>query len=428
MRAFLILAFTLLSGSAYAGVYIGNGGNVINCTAASNGSNNLNGYYALDYLLTLDTSTGSDDMTPVTSWQESADHIYNLLINKVPALAPSFKDFTNLVYNTSYAQMRVWEPSPFGLVQLNDQRITSLIPTNCQASDGTYQIVQAVIREYSGFSGTQSGHYIYKYVPQLLQQLDQQSPLQLSYLLVHEWLWDLSSNVDRNRRINHFLHSRDIETMSAVDVVANLTGMGLTIPGSQANSFDPLSCQGYPLTEQELFAKYTGSYVMQNLGQLTIDRRERVADCAENELGCNPQWVPPVVHSDLFTSNRFFLSPTWAADKTYPLKVLSPDLMQTTGTPLVPGAGQIQCKYVSGTATNLECEVLDSSIADQLFGGIDGSPMQNPPTILALVTEECFRMDVVGHYSMDVVNPQGQTSSKDILTETVFSTRFNWTP
>ena len=112
-------------------------------------------------------------------------------------------------------------------MSLNDQKIVTLIPTNCR-QNGKVQIVQAVIRQESKFTGRPPGDLVYRFVPAVLDELESKAPMQLSFLLVHEWLWDVSKNVDRNRRINRFLHSEALEHLSAEAVQAQLAGLGLT--------------------------------------------------------------------------------------------------------------------------------------------------------------------------------------------------------
>lgn len=429
MRICLLILFTIMfSNTTFAaGIYVGNGGDGIYCKATT--ANGLKGYYALDYILTLSALSGDDGLAQVTSWQNSANRIFKILTDKVPSLAASFKEFSRLVYNTSYAEMRVWEPAPFGLNQLNDQRITSLIPDNCKADDGTYQVVQAVIRQYEGFSGTQTGHYIYKYFPKLLSDLDKQAPIQLSFLLIHEWLWDVSSNVDRNRRINRFLHSRAIEGMQPSEVVANLKGMGLYLPDKPADAFDPDSCQGYPLTEADLFSKYSGQAVLANMGQLKIDRRERMSECAQNEIGCNPNWKNPAFKSRLLEEYRFFLSPAWEWDtKNYPIKIISPDLITKSGRPVKAVAAQIYCRFIDGKELNLECKLMDVDMGYPLGLSLRNTPLNQWPIFSGKLTQECFRVSIPGHYTMELFDPNSPVREKDVITETVFSSRFRWVP
>lgn len=419
---FAVTAF-FISLNAQAGVHIGNGGDGIICKPSPD--NDLNGTYALDYVLTRTVVRGDDGLAAVKSWQDSAKRILALLTKNVPTLAPSFQEFTKLVYNTDYSQMRVWESAPYGLVDLNDQKITSLIPPNCVAPGGKVQVIQAVIRLYQSFSGAKPGYFVYKYFPQIVADLDLQAPIQLSFLMVHEWLWDHSTNVDRNRRINRFLHSREIETLTPVQVTAALQGMGLAIPGTQASPFDPASCQGYPLVEKDVFDRYGTSHVMANLGQLTVSVREKEVSCDGTSPSCNPAWRNPTFTPLTLTDNRFFLSPSYtASSQTHPLKWVSPEILQKSMIPITPGNGQVSCKFIQPTAQdprNLECKVTDHEMIYPLFRlQSSTTPVASAPTFKGLITEECSRFETLGVYRY------GGSYAGEVMVQTVLSNRFTW--
>jgi hypothetical protein len=48
---------------------------------------------------------------------------------------------------------------------------------------------------------------IYEFDPKILSEFIEFEPLQYPFLLVHEWLWDLTQDVQIIRDINRFLHS-----------------------------------------------------------------------------------------------------------------------------------------------------------------------------------------------------------------------------
>ncbi|MBL7715283.1 MAG: hypothetical protein JNL01_07410 [Bdellovibrionales bacterium] len=419
------------SSPAWAGGYVGNGGDGIVCTASPD--NDLNGTYALDYVLTRTAAQGDDGLAVVKSWQDSSQRILKILQTKVPGLVSSFQEFTRLVFNTDYSLTRVWEAAPFGLTDLNDQKIASLIPPNCMvpapkgAPAGTpakIQVIQAIIRLYQSFSGSKPGYLVYRYFPQVIADLDRQAPVQLSFLMVHEWLWDLSTNVERNRRINRFLHSRDIETMTAAQVQTALSGMGLTIPGIAADPFSPDSCQGYALTEKDVFDRYGTGQVMANLGQLKVSKREKEVSCIAGSQACSPGWTDGF-DLPIWKDNRFFLSPSYTpGDLTYPIRWVSPEIFQASGIPLLPGRGQVACKFITPTATdprNLECKITDWEMIYPLFRLQSSStPVASAPTFKGLITEECARFETLGFYRY------GGSYSGEVMVQTVLSNRFTW--
>jgi len=421
MRMSLILC--LLTGPfAHAGWYVGNGGDAIFCKPSA--LNQLHGYYSIDYLLTLASASGPDGIARPSSWDDSSKRILKILEDKVPGLAGSFKDFSRLVYNKSFAEKRVWEPAAFGLTDLNDERITARLPENCK-TDGTFKIIQAVIRQFEGFSGTRPGQYVYKFVPDLLNEMNEQNPVQLSFLMVHEWLWDVSSNVDRNRRINRFLHSQAIESMAAEEVTATLTGMGLQIPGKAADAFDGDQWQGYQLTKEQFFERYPNNFAWANLGQLKLDLRERLMSC--ESAACDPNWRAPVFVPDVLKANRFFLSPAWEGSQTkeYPLKIISPDLVRGAWD---SRAGLIECKFVDDPLFNLECRFKDHTLVWPLTGEYTHDlPPSRYPIAKANITEESFRMVVRGRRSVEVFGPGPRNNRTEFHeTEAAFTMRFRW--
>jgi len=427
MKSFLMLSILSLIfvSSAEARFVVGNGGDAIQCQPSND--NKLNGAYSLDYIVTLANAQGDDGLTPVSSWKDSAERIYNLLLVKTPTLAPYFREFRETVFNKDYTKTKIWEPTPFGLVEIDDQNITSLIPANCH-KDGKVQITQAVIRQFSEFSGTDKGHIIYKYDPAIVASLDQKSPLQLSMLMVHEWLWDLSQNVDRNRRINRFLHSREIETMAPEAVIDSLKGMGLSIPGVQSDIFDERICQGEPMKAKDFNEYYPGGFVLANWGALQIEKRERQLNCPAFMKACNLTWRTPSFPSDIFTQFRFSLSPNWTdGNRDYPLKILSPEYFTKNGGFFLPGRGQISCRFVEDPQFNIECKLDDPTLYYPLFSEATGieSKKWMSATLKATLTTECFRMRAVGMRDDDIYTTGGESGPLQNEIETVFYLRAN---
>lgn len=407
MKAFsalIILISSLSMAPAHAGFVVGNGGDAIVCKKAPD--NSLNGTYALDYVITLTDKLGTEGLSPVSSWKDSSERLLRVLTEKVPTLVPYFKEFTETVFNRDYSKTKVWEPSPFGLRDLDDESITSLIPQNCKTESKT-QLIQAVIREFQNYSGTQRGHIVYKYDPEVVQSLDQKSPLQLSFLMVHEWLWDLSQNVNRNRRINRFLHSQEIETMSSEDVIKSLQGMGLAIPGVQSDLFAEDSCQGTRLTMKDLTDYYPQYAMLANWGQIRIERRERQLDCPE--ANCVGQWRKPSISSPILEDFPLFLSPSWDyGPGEFPLKIVSPSYMTSTGRSVRHGSGQIACRFIQDPEQNIECKIIEPDFAYPLLNisGFEG-PLEKLPLLKGVLTTECFRLKATSNYNIDYLDFYG---------------------
>jgi hypothetical protein len=210
---------------AKGGSDVGNGGDLVSCTPTA--ANSLDGMYSLDFL-EFSTALGAVQPAEVKSWEESIMSIRRLFVDKLPELLPVFDDFVNNIRNEDQSRHQVWEPTDYALTEINDEDLPLAvqIPANCH-NGGKLQLVQAVIRQNPDFTG--SNLIVYKYMPKMFDKMANERPLQLSFLLVHEFLWSVSNNVDRNRRINWFLHSTEVKNMSRVDIISRLLGLGLDI-------------------------------------------------------------------------------------------------------------------------------------------------------------------------------------------------------
>ncbi len=68
---------------------------------------------------------------------------------------------------------------------------------------------------------------IYEFDPKILSEFIEFAPLQYSFLLVHEWLWDLTQDVQIIRDINRFLHSEAAQKMSENQFRLSVLRLGL---------------------------------------------------------------------------------------------------------------------------------------------------------------------------------------------------------
>jgi hypothetical protein len=233
VRAILAAVAALATPALAGGHSVGNGGDAVICRAAADDA--FAGTYALDYLLTY--SASADALVPVESLDASFQRLRAQIAAKLPELLQSFDSFrVNYRNTTDLSRTRVWEEAPFGLIDLEDEAIVASLPANCRDGD-TAHIVQAVVREWPELSGAPPSHVTYRFVPSVLDDLQKQAPLQLSFLVIHEWLWDLSTNVTRNRRIDRLLHSEALERSTREQLVAQLTALGLYLPGQAPDGF-----------------------------------------------------------------------------------------------------------------------------------------------------------------------------------------------
>ncbi len=284
MRNLWAVLFFFLPAFGFAGGAVGNGGDSVECTYSA--ANDFNGTYALDYLLTYKESNQNSDIVKVTSLDESIQRIKKLLQEKVPELSDSFDEFMKLVRNEDISLPRFWEEAPFGLVDIKDENIINFVPMNCR-QNGDVKIVQTIIRLNPMNTGLEKYKLVYKYVPSIFQRLYTQAPLQLSFLLVHEWLWDLSHHVEKNRRLNRFIHSKEFESLSREQLRARLTTLGLEIPNQiSPDIFRFDSCKPSPSDAKELMSRIkTGGQII--LSQdLSLLQRKFKCPVSESVGGC----------------------------------------------------------------------------------------------------------------------------------------------
>jgi hypothetical protein len=264
---FNFVAFALVcscfSQNSFAGGDVGNPGDVVRCLA--NSENQLSGLYTLDFLAL--TPTGEQPLVSVKSYQESLFRIRQNLALKVPELAASFDLFTAEILNTDSSRHHIWEPAALELVAVAepDLSLAVKIPSNCRKSD-QIELIHAVVRQNPEFTG--SGRIVFRYNAEILKSLETESPLQLSFLLVHEWLWSMSSNLDRNRHVNWFLHSNGLETMSRVEILKTLSSFGLD-PLSLPVIVDSSGLGHFTNLEQALSAVRDGQTILLKEGTYT---------------------------------------------------------------------------------------------------------------------------------------------------------------
>src|SRR6185312_587258 len=134
---------------------------------------------------------------------DSYRRLSRLLAAADPDLSQSFEAFVSGLDNFSdWTQPKIWREASFGLVQINDQAIIRKLPTNCYtaAGDGSIQIIQTVVQLQ------RPDQIEYDYDPAVYNEFKQYAPLQFSFLMVHEWLWELTSDPEVIRNVDYFLH------------------------------------------------------------------------------------------------------------------------------------------------------------------------------------------------------------------------------
>jgi hypothetical protein len=248
MNMLLTIAFMSLAQAREGGDGVGNGGGTVRCAVSA--ANTFNGDYLEDYVLQYNF-----DLPPakIQSLDESLNRIQNGLL-KIPWLYSDFENFRKDFLNQKdYSKESVWEPAEGGVLPIGDAEArAALLPSNC------LDFTQAVIRVNPQTSGFDPSKRVFKYNERAIQRL-QAVPLQLSFLVVHEWLWKFVENADSNRRINYQLHSKILEEWDSSQWEVFLKNAGINKP-AKLDPFSPESCLNDPsqilsLKDREVFSK-----------------------------------------------------------------------------------------------------------------------------------------------------------------------------
>jgi hypothetical protein len=224
MTKILFPFFLVISSVAVAGGVVGNGGDSVFCKASS--ENSLNGTYSLDYVLglwQLDAKPGflaQDIFATPESQTNNFKRLIPILEETYPAIADSMRKFYSQLFLQDFSQDAFWKPTSHGLIDLQDEKMISLLPKNCLGSEANPSLIQTVIREERG------QQIIYNYDSNAIKALSEQ-PMQLSFLLFHEWLWNLTDDVSLIRDANLVFHAGDWSLKSVDQQVKTLSKMGL---------------------------------------------------------------------------------------------------------------------------------------------------------------------------------------------------------
>ena len=199
----LILNFSFLTTVQAGGFFVGNdGGLAVRCS----GEMEMKSY---DYMIGR-MLYGKKLRVPRLPLDQSLKRISRLLGQKAPQLHDSFQEFVELLGNTDYSKRYVWKKSYYELTQTNRDHFS--LPSTCRSSYGAVEISQAIVRKAKS-----SGQVVFEYDDDVVLMIGRTS-LQMSFLIVHEWLWSLTRNPETNIRINYFLHSILVEQMSSQEV------------------------------------------------------------------------------------------------------------------------------------------------------------------------------------------------------------------
>jgi hypothetical protein len=215
-----IVFLSLGSRESHAVVRVGNGGDVVYCSESST-ENRFSGYYSYDFLATYNLSNANSDVVQVGSLEASLARVSQVLGRILPERQVEFDEFVRNRNNFSDRKApRIWLSRPGELIDVQNLPHVRSLPANCR------QVYQAVIRYELG------EQIAYEVNPKMLASLEPH-PLQMSFLLVHEFLWEIYPRLPddgmaaQNRfELTRFLHSQAALEWSPTEVWSYVMGLG----------------------------------------------------------------------------------------------------------------------------------------------------------------------------------------------------------
>ncbi len=199
MKSFILVSIVFLGMKAWAGgSVVGNGGGFGYCRDQK--------YYCYDYLFTVNHPYGPE--VNVKTANESMQAILNTLRKYKEPYAEDLAIFIKELFVGAGQKYRWLNRSQLPVVYSGV--VDRLLPAGCSK-------VQAIHYFQPSEVGLPSRYYVDL---NLLKHIDAQpgGPLQISYLLIHEWLWnyfEASSQGLELARFNRLLHSKTFYTMNA---------------------------------------------------------------------------------------------------------------------------------------------------------------------------------------------------------------------
>jgi hypothetical protein len=218
LMTLLVLKLFVVVPALAAGGDVGNGGDAVVCQKAI--QNPFSGTLSLDYMLTLQNGQ-ENDLQPIHSFEESMTRISKIMADRCHEGIPTTKEsrFSAMLEkfiasrsnHTDWSQPYIWHASAYGLVDIHDERLSRVLPKNCQ-TNGVPAIIQAIIRK----PRPDMGMIVFEYDPDIELELQRQ-PLQQSFLYIHEFLRNYLTDIDKIRWLNWFLHSQQMEKLNEDD-------------------------------------------------------------------------------------------------------------------------------------------------------------------------------------------------------------------
>lgn len=238
LSALLLSALSIMPDTSHAVTSAINGdgrggGDVVFCNANPQVSR-YKGLYTLDYLLTRndDFNENQAEHFKFANFKGSSNDIILSISKKLEEISPAagkslraflarveVDDWTQNQTESSGELFRVWVPAP-RLMEYQDEDFITDLPANCYNEKHERNISQIILRE------DVNSTIIYHYNRQLFTEL-KGTPLQMSYLLIHEWLRDYTVHASILQRVNAYMHSEDFFKSQGYENASAIKRMGL---------------------------------------------------------------------------------------------------------------------------------------------------------------------------------------------------------
>jgi hypothetical protein len=220
-----ILSFLVLISSSQVvtaqGGIVDSGGDLVECQPSPR--NNLDGHYVLDYL------TGLHTQARHYPGEGPSERIIRLLKEKAAPLGDSLELFLvtanrQIPGEPDFDQKHIWIPGD--LSEIRDEELVESVPENCLIpGDRAVNLKQLVARRDRG------DHILHRFDFVLMDKI-KNNPLQMSFILVHEWLWEYAADAQAIRDVNNLLHSTDLDALTAGELQSRLRAYGLNQLGA----------------------------------------------------------------------------------------------------------------------------------------------------------------------------------------------------
>lgn len=193
----LFLFLNIYLSIAFAGGAVGNGGGFAKCLDDQ--------YYSYDYLLSIDHSFGKDNDLNL---KQQLDFISTQLKRLEEPFAEEFNDFISTLFTQKPGNKFQWSKRS-SLPLMWEPDLDASLPGNCKNRN-------QAIYFFSAMPGYDFISYAYDVELIKLVQAQLNGDMQISYLVVHEWLWN---HYGREQFMelavfNRLLHSENLKNLT----------------------------------------------------------------------------------------------------------------------------------------------------------------------------------------------------------------------